>query len=141
MVCEAEMAKAAMFNVPGKQPMNVTANFVSSIVDEEYLVIGSHVDSALQQGIIDFEYIDFARLLPKDRVTKMDDHRYELVVKGGNTYFSPIAERENTIISNFSRWEQAFRIYSNVLTRAYPGKASELIQYNHTIYMAALSFA
>ena len=52
-----------------------------------------------------------------------------------------MSERETTLISSFSRWEQAFRIYSNLLTRVYPGKASELIQYNHIIYTASLSFA
>ena len=64
-----------------------------------------------------------------------------MVAKGGSTYFAPVAEREATAMNNFSRWEQAFRIYSNILTRVYPAKASKLIQYNHTIYSAALTFA
>ena len=113
----------------------------TSEMDEKYLVIGGHVDSGLQQRIIDFEYIDFAKLIPRDRVAKLDDHRFELIVKGNNTYFSPIANREVTGITNFSRWEQAFCIYSNVLARAYPSKVSELIQYNHIIYTASLTFA
>ena len=65
-------------------------------------------------------------------MNKTEDHRFELVVKGGATFFAHISDRDSTTISNFSCWEQAFRIYSNVLTRVYPAKASELIQYNHT---------
>ena len=91
--------------------------------------------------MVNYEYVDFAKLIPKDRITKVEDHRMELIFRGGPTYFVPVSDRENTVISNFSHWEQAFRIYSNILTRSYPAKASELIQYNHTIYTAALSFA
>ena len=150
MIQEAEQVWAKVFSNPGKTvdhtlnsrfQANNTNIMVTSAMDEEYLVIGGHVDSNLQQKIIDFEYVDFARLLPKDRITKLDNHRFKLVVRGGSTFFSPVSEHESTNIVNFSKWEQAFRIYSNVLTRAYPGKASELIQYNHIIYMASLSFA
>ena len=70
----------------------------------------------------------------------MEDQRFELVVRGGSTYFAPVSERERSMISNFSKWEQAFRIYSTILTRTYPGRASEFIQYNHIIYTASLSF-
>ena len=108
--------------------------------DQEYMVIGGHLDSNLQERLINFEYVDFSRLIPCDRVNKLEDNRFELVMRGGSTFFAPVADRDCTNISNFSRWEQAFRIYSNVLTKVYPAKASELIQYNHTIYTAALTF-
>ena len=114
---------------------------VSTHYDEEYMAIGGHIDYQLQERIVNFEYVDFVKLIPKDKVCRLEDQRFELVVKGGLTFFSPVAEREVTSISNFSRWEQAFRIYSNIITRVYPAKASELIQYNHTIYTAALTFA
>ena len=104
------------------------------------MMIGGHVESSLQENIINFEYVDFSKLIPRDRIAKFEDNRFKLVMKGGATFFAPISDRDLTAINNFSRWEQAFRIYSNVLTRAYPGKASELIQYNHTIYTAALTF-
>ena len=112
----------------------------STDVDDNYLAIGGHIDHALQQRIIDFEYIDFSRLLPKDRISKAEDHRYELVVRGGSTFFAPVSDRDATTITNFSKWEQVFRIFSNILTMAYPGKVSELIQYNHIIYTASLSY-
>ena len=145
MIKEAEIAKKKPVLTTGKgndiPGVSGLLPACSVNFDEEYMVIGSHVDNALQEKIINFEYVDFAKLIPKDRVTKADDHRFELVVRGGSTYFAPVSERESTSIHNFSRWEQAFRIFSNILTRVYPGKASELIQYNHTIYTAALTFA
>ena len=148
MIREAESAKACMYKLPGnaynavleKDPV-LPESASSQAMDEAYMVIGGHIDCNLQQKIIDFEYVDFARLLPRDKITKIDDHGFELVMKGGSTYFAPIADRDSTSIVNFSHWEQAFRIYSNILTRAYPAKASELIQYNHVIYTAALTFS
>ena len=89
---------------------------VSVKFDEEYMSIGGHVDVSLQKKIINFDYVDFSRLIPRDKVTKFEDNRFELVMKGGSTFFAPVADRDVSSISNFSRWEQAFRIYSNILT-------------------------
>ena len=123
LIREAESAWAAMYSKPNQGKHNLP----HAAMDEEYLVIGGHIDSRLQQKIINFEYIDFARLLPKDCISKIEDQRSELVVRGGNTFFAPVSERETSAISSFLKGEQAFCIYSNILTRAYPGKASELI--------------
>ena len=53
----------------------------------------------------------------------------------------PVSDREpNGSVSSFSKWEQAFRAFSNIYTQAYPSRATELIQYNHLIYTVSLSF-
>ena len=54
----------------------------ANLVDEEYMVIGGHVDSELQEKIINFEYVDFSKLIPRDRVAKIEDQRMELVMRG-----------------------------------------------------------
>ena len=64
----------------------------------------------------------------------------EIVNRNGKTYFVPRVDSDNHSISNFSRWEQAFRIYLNVYTRAHPKKSSELIQYNHIIHSISLTY-
>ena len=74
---EVEAAKARMFTTPGKnQPINSmfeydkaqisppTIQKYSSLVDENYLVVGSHLDGGLQNKILNNEYVDFARLIP-----------------------------------------------------------------------------
>ena len=61
-------------------------------------------------------------------------------MRGGATYFTPVSERKVSSISNFAKWEQAFQIYSNILTQTFPSKAGKLIQYNHVIYTASLTF-
>ena len=43
-------------------------------------------------------------------------------------------------INTYGRWEQAFRVFSNILTSKYPEKAPELLQYNHTIHSASTTY-
>ena len=69
-----------------------------------------------------------------------DDNRYEMIVRDGKTFWVPASSHENTAISNFNRWEQSFRVYSDVYMRAYPHRASELVQYCHLIHTASQSY-
>ena len=110
-------------------------------VDEQYRLMGTHIDQTLKAKILNFEYVDFARLLPKDRITKEDDHCMELISRGGSTFFVLVSDRETSGITSFSRWEQAFRIYSNILTTTFPQKSPELLQYNQVIFTAAQTYA
>ena len=113
----------------------------SALVDENYLVIGAHLEKGLIEKIINNEYIDFARLLPKDRATLCDeDHHVEIVNRGGYTYFVPVVDHECSSITSFFKWKQAFRIFSKVYTSRYPNKSAELIQYSHIIFTASQTF-
>ena len=118
----------------------ITAMQHSSVVDEKYVSIGRHIDPNMCEKIKRGDYVDFARLLPRDRPS-FDDNGLELVNRDGQTYFIPVNEREQvTAITGFGKWEQAFRNYSNIYLQAHPHKATELLQYNHVIHTASLSF-
>ena len=119
VIWQAEASKARLYATPGKdfdhlpnwqsgQRQN-NALFVT-VVDKNYLVIGSHIDPNLQLKIINNEYVDFARLIPKHGVAANGnyDQRMELVSKGGYTYFVPVSECESVHIGNFGKWEQVF---------------------------------
>ena len=58
----------------------------------------------------------------------------ELINRGGQSFFVPVEQESSSVISNFSKWEQAFRVYMNVYTKEHPHRAAELIQYNHIIF-------
>ena len=137
----AEASKARLFATPGNynaMNWNNQGDVIQSVTfDDNYLVIGAHIDASLQHKIINHEYIDFAKLLPKGRITKEEDNRLEIVSWGGSMYFVPVSDRETGFINNFARWEQVFRVFSNIYTRVYPGRSSELIQYNHIIFTAS----
>ena len=153
VIREAEASKARLFaskgtysnvNNPNWGLLNEMRNekgTKASDVDDKYLVIRSHVDVSIQQKIINNEYVDFAKLLPKNRFGNRDEEtRLELVTCGGAMYFVPANDKDNLAITSFGRWEQAFRVFCNIFTRVYPNKASELIQYNHIIHLASSTY-
>ena len=130
MVQEAETAKARMFATTGR---DTTAHF-----DENYIVVGAHVDEATVTKIQNGDYVDFGKLIPRDRVLREDDGRMEMVVKNGRTFWVPYAE--TTVISSFNKWEQAFRVFANLYTKAHPHRSAELIEYNHIIHTISLTY-
>ena len=99
------------------------------------------MDKAIHQKIVNNEYVDFARLLAKDKILRSDneDTRMEIINRRGASFFVPFQE-SNMTVSNFGKWEQVYRIFSNIYTKAYPWKSTELIQYNHVIFNASQNF-
>ena len=69
-----------------------------------------------------------------------EDNRMEIITHNGMMFLSPVAERESVQINSYMKWEQAFRICSNILTAQYPTKGTELLQYNHTIQSASSDY-
>ena len=146
LIWEAEQAKIHMFRVQGRgqndDNINKGLNVLvrdTSVVDDDYLLVASHVDEGIQRSIGKGEYVDFNKLLPKDRVvSSVEEQRLQMVSKNGQTYFVP-ADRDNNIL-NFGKWEQAFRVFANVYLRFNPDRATEPIEYNHVIHSAAVNF-
>ena len=131
---DAEISKARMFDVPGKV-------FNTSQIDEDYKMIDSHIDETIKRKIQAFKFIHLGQLLSKNRFLSDDDsQRLEIINKNGMSFLSPVSDLEIVTINSYSKWEQAFRVYSNVLTTAFPEKSTELLQYNHTIHSAAMSY-
>ena len=137
MLKDAERSKAKVLDLPGKQ-----LEFRMSTVhmDEDYQMIDSHVDETLKKKIQCFEYVDFGKLIARNRSFREDDNRLELINRNEFTFLSPMSDREGLQINSYPRWEQAFRVFSNVLTSRFPAKATELLQYNHTIHSAAMAY-
>ena len=89
-------------------------------------MIDAHIDETLRCKIQDFEFIDLARLLPHNQgITAEDEQhqRLEIVTKNGTSFLSPAPDRDNLTINSYGQLEQAFRVYSNILTKKFPHKA------------------
>ena len=110
-------------------------------MDEDYLIVAAHIDETLERRVRAGEYIDFAHLLPRDRVQMEQDHRVELINQNGHLSCAPVVDSQLGSISSVARWEQAFRVFSNIYMRQFPQRASELIQYNHVIHTASVTYA
>ena len=68
-----------------------------------------------------------------------EDQRLTLVNKGGTSFLVPAEGREGQI-NSYAKWNQAFRVFSEIITASYPAKAKELIQYNHVIHTASQTY-
>ena len=144
---KAENSKANMLQVPGRESLDSNYDnvifsssdlFHSVVVDEDYSAIGKHIDEGLRKRIQEGEFVDFARLIPRDQVLALNDNRIELVNNNGRPELRSVSEVET--IGSFGKWEQAFRIFSTVYTDRYPERAKQLLQYNHIIFSASLTF-
>ena len=114
----------------------------SVMVDENYMLVAAHLEESLQGGIIKGEYVDFSRLIPRDRILEEEDETMQMIVKNGQTFWRPAKNfgMDTQTISSLHRWEQAFQVFSDVYLRAHPGRAAELIQYNHIIHTTAATY-
>ena len=141
LIRQVELAKATMYQLKGREGVSVN-QITAALMDEDYCVVASHLEDSMIKRIQSFEYVDFSKLLPRDRLAREGDNNLvEIVNKDGHTYLAPsTADKNHTAITSFGKWEQAFRVYSDVLTRRYPFKAGELIQYNHLIHTATQSY-
>ena len=159
MIKEAEKSKARIFATQGITPFETNINEYASpqlihangennypinqvtptaVYDEGYIVVGAHLDETIVSKISRGNYVDFGKLLPRDRVSMEDDGRMEMYVKNGRTYWAPVSF--SVSINSFARWEQAFRVYSNIYCKTNPHRAAELIEYNHIIHTVALAY-
>ena len=138
MIREAETHKAVLFPPKGN-PFPIPQKQFQFIaqMDQDYLVVSSHVDEATQEKIVKGQYIDFSKLIPRDKVLS-NEEKLELVIKNGKTYWSPVGDA--ITINTFARWEQAFRVYANIYTRKFPQKSGDLIEYNHIIHSIAQTY-
>ena len=84
------------------------------MVDEHFLLVAAHLDETTRKKIINSEYVDFSKLLQRDRVLEDEDGHMQMLVHNGQTYFVPV--QDTLAINSYGRWEQAFRVFSDVYT-------------------------
>ena len=143
MIKQAETNKIQILQAPGEQlnyEQNFTSNhFQSMIIDEDYMYLTQHVDDNNRAKIERGEYVDLAKLLPKDRIVLEEDNRMQLIIKDGKSFWVP-ASSDSSTITNYTKWHQGFRVYTDIYSRAHPMRSSELIQYSHIIHSISQQF-
>ena len=83
----------------------------SVFVDADYLFISSHLYEGTKRKIEASQYVDFGRLLPRDRIDAMEDNRMVLVNNNGEQFYQPYADKVNLYsIDSYAKWELAFRV-------------------------------
>ena len=117
---------------------NVRSN---DMEDDEFFHVTCHVELSLKQRIRRGEFVELEKLLQKNRQKRISDElKMELVHRDGQTFFAPSEDKESKI-SSVRKWEQAFRVYAAIYSKANPTRAAEIWQYVHVINVAAASYA
>ena len=134
MVAAVEKGKADIFKPPGNNLAHDTYQ-----IDDEFFMLTAHVDEALIAKIRKGEYVDLAKLLPKEKILH-DDGRLQMVNKEGQSFLQPLAEKLPPMITNVRKGEHAFSIYGTIYAEANPGRATEIFKHIHNIRTAANTY-
>ena len=88
---------------PGRQdsitePVNAVSHnaHLSLDVDNEFFHVTCHVDPVIQSKIQKGEYVELERLLPKNRNSRSNENKLDLVYHNGHSFFVP-ASQDNKI--------------------------------------------
>ena len=109
--------------------------------DDAFFHITCHIEPKLRSAIEKGEFVELDKLLPRNRFKKRTqfDGKFRWVTRGSDTFLSPI-ENEGNGITSIRKWEQAFRVYATIFSKANPIRAAEIWQYIHVINVAASSY-
>ena len=71
MIRDVEENRTRAYGTPGMcQSFNIDNNFVhSAMVDETYMLVGSRLKDSLIRKIENGEYVDFSKLIPRDKIS------------------------------------------------------------------------
>ena len=144
MPYDYEKLRSRFVRPEGLAPLDSEILFLRNFdQDDEFFHITSQIDPSIKTKIERGEFVELERLLPKDRGAgfksgneEINKQLFQLIAQGTNNYVDPPAVRTGRI-NSLRRWEQAFRVYAAIYTRANPERSSEIWQYIYVIHTAA----
>lgn len=95
--------------------------------------MSAHVDAATRQLILNGDYVELHRLLPKDFEEANDEDGIEFTSRGGRTFFVPTGDKEGKTISSYRKWEAAFRVFEEIYLSNHQNRARQLVRYRFLI--------
>ena len=144
LLIEAEKFKATLNPPEGKEEITdfkgVENDCEELLEDDDFFHIACHVDQNLKDKIERGKFVELEKLLVRDRFRRRNEEdKLEFYHRDGHTFLAPVQDRSNTI-TNVRRWEQAFRVYAAIFSKANPHRAAEIWQYVYVINTAASTF-
>lgn len=133
ILLDAELHRAELLK-PGK------VNLMHLVLDAKHKSLGSHIDQATELKIINNEFIDLERLLPKKGRHRFRNRKKGLAMINNNGRPEFIEDDDGTDITSYIKWEEAFEIFASIYIRGNPGRAHELYDYKHTIRDASTDY-
>ena len=122
-----------------REPFQNIRDISSGISNDDCFHLTCHVDGSMIAKIEKGEFMDLDKLSPKDKKRKGEENRMEWIHSDGNTFLAPVADHTSKI-TNFRKWEQAFRIYATIYCAANPTRSKEIWQYISVINTASSAY-
>ena len=115
MIKEVEGAKAWVYDTSGRTAeidINEQLNHIRQelgradqepvnrrSVDDSYMLVATHVKASICDKVLNCEYVDFAKLLRKERPGGSDEDQQKMTIinKGGQSYWVPFTDRHQSI--------------------------------------------
>ena len=144
LIINAEKFKASVERPKGMLPdksfdLCELKQWLCEAEDDEFFHVSCHIEPALKAKIEAGGFVDLNKLLPKNRFQALnDEQRMSFITKNGESYLVPADS--DVKINGVRRWEQAFRVYAAIYSKAQPHCSSEIWQYVHVINTAAASY-
>ena len=139
-ILEAEKFKAAVDKPRGMNSIRDNPYYDQGVDDEEFLQVVSHIEDTIVSKVERGEFIELTKLLLRMRYKNKDRQRVEVVQQDGTKFLAPVDDEADLKINNVRRWEQAFRVYAAIYTRANPERSVEIWQYIENINRAASTY-
>lgn len=126
------LARVQLLSSPGSHDLKC---------DDKLFQLTAHIDDQTLDKIQNGEYVDFAKLLPRETVvTSQEKGKFQIVDEDGKPAFAPYVPKDAYTITCFKRWELAFDVFAKIYADAFPRRAPELLEYKHIIRRGAESF-
>ena len=108
--------------------------------DDEFFHITCHVDLQTVSKIERGEYVELEKLMPRMKgKVRTEEQKTELYFQDGHPYFVPFTDKERKI-NGFRKWENAFRVYAAIYSKANPNRAAEIWKYVYIINTASNAY-
>ena len=140
-IVQAEKYKAKIDNPKGELVNLVdTLGYEGVLDDDKFIQVSCHVEDSVVEQISKGGFVEIVKIKPKSSSKiHQEEGAMELKYKDGKQYWVP-AEQSNAKITNVRQWEECFRVYAEIYSRANPTRASEIWQYVDVINKAASTF-
>ena len=123
-----------------------TASVSSTIIPSYSLLsqcplLGNNVSVAVKGKIVASSYVDFAQLLPVNRLDTNQTQRFQLAFNPDSPNQLLLQQQPvNKLITNIFEWTTAFHTFSAIYLERHPGRAQELLRYAEIIRFACRKF-
>ena len=109
--------------------------------DDNFMVSTCHVEPSLIEKIELGKAIALSKLINKSLKDEREETelKMELLNRDGQCYWSAVKDKDNKI-TGVKKWEQAFRVYMSIYSKANPTRSSEILAYADIISNAAASY-